>query len=63
MPVYEYEGNICNERFQAFLLQGEDDRAMSCPKCNEKNVKKVSSLCSADSDQPPSSGCKTSGST
>ena len=63
MPIYEYECKNCGERFQVFLLAGEDDGKMACPRCGARDVQKVISLFSVGSEPSSSFGCKPSGST
>lgn len=50
MPIYEYECKNCGERFQAFLLPGEDEAKMACPRCSARDVKKVISLFSVGAE-------------
>jgi putative FmdB family regulatory protein len=40
MPVYEYECEKCGSSFERIVFQG-DKEEISCPECNETNVKKL----------------------
>jgi putative FmdB family regulatory protein len=46
MPIYEYECKSCGERLQVFLLAGEDDGKMACPRCGTGCQKVISFLAS-----------------
>jgi len=68
MPIYEYECEKCNRRFE-HLLKGSRDSPSVCPHCGAKKVKKVFSSFSvatggmkdhstpADCASCPSTGC------
>jgi putative FmdB family regulatory protein len=40
MPVYEYECLDCSKRFDKLIMDKEDERELSCPKCNSANVER-----------------------
>ncbi len=47
MPIYEYECQICKERFEVLQKINEDNSQLLCPKCNAEKPKKVLSLFSS----------------
>ena len=42
MPIYEYDCNSCNKKFEALILKSEQP---VCPLCNSSDVKKLMSMC------------------
>ena len=42
MPIYEYFCESCKSQFEKLVF---GDEAPQCPRCNEKNVKRVMSAC------------------
>ncbi|MBI4825333.1 MAG: zinc ribbon domain-containing protein [Nitrospirae bacterium] len=56
MPIYEYRCNECGEEFEK-LVMGKD-AAISCPKCDSKDVtKKLSVFGLSGSEKQAPSGC------
>jgi putative FmdB family regulatory protein len=66
MPIYEYKCAKCNEEFETIVLG--NDAAVTCPRCNGEDVKRLMSACgfkSSGSFTPSSgsSGCSGCSST
>ena len=40
MPIYAYECKGCGERFQVFILPGEDDGKMARSRCCARDAQK-----------------------
>lgn len=40
MPMYEFECNACNHRFEE-LVSSSSKTVEECPKCHEKEVRKL----------------------
>lgn len=47
MPLYEYECEICKERFVVLVRGPEDKKNVVCPKCASHSIKKLFSSFSA----------------
>ncbi len=45
MPIYEYQCQNCDKNFER-LVFGGDENSISCPQCDETNVKKKMSATS-----------------
>lgn len=41
MPIYEYECPQCGEQFQCLVMKASDEKALRCPACSGKNLKKL----------------------
>ncbi|MDA8077586.1 MAG: zinc ribbon domain-containing protein [Nitrospiraceae bacterium] len=58
MPIYEYICNACNEEFEKLVF---GNKAVDCPKCSSKDVKKKLSVFGMSGVEKPfagsSSGC------
>ena len=50
MPLYEYQCNDCNSRFDAFRSIQDANAPIRCKKCLSLNTRKALSLFSASSD-------------
>lgn len=62
MPLYEYQCEQCQHRFEVFQHLGQGADGMRCPKCGSENVKRVwSTFASAKSSFITSSGSSSSG--
>jgi len=57
MPVYEYQCNVCGERFELFLRSSAQHNAPTCPKCGSPKVQKAISIFGVGG---PSKGGKSS---
>ena len=44
MPIYEYQCQTCNERFDKFLRSISAEVEVVCPSCGSKQVRKAFSL-------------------
>jgi len=44
MPIYEYQCEECDERFEVFVRSSAQQAAPTCPKCGSGKVKKAISL-------------------
>ncbi|MBW2569283.1 MAG: zinc ribbon domain-containing protein [Deltaproteobacteria bacterium] len=57
MPIYEYKCEKCNHSFEK-LVFSSDKKVVICPKCNNKDVKRLlSSTCFINS--AGNGGCST----
>ena len=58
MPIYEYSCNICGQIFEKIAKSSENEKDIDCPKCGEKDVKRVMSITGmlGSSCAKPSSG-------
>ncbi len=45
MPIYEYKCNKCKKEFEKLVFAG-DDKDISCPECNSREVAKKMSATS-----------------
>ncbi|MDY6845419.1 MAG: zinc ribbon domain-containing protein [Thermodesulfobacteriota bacterium] len=63
MPIYEYECQKCNERFEILQKLSEDKNVVECPQCHTYNTQRVLSLFSSSTHKITGSGCVTSTST
>jgi putative FmdB family regulatory protein len=62
MPIYEYNCEKCNHRFDALQKMGEDGKELKCPKCGAHNPAKVfSTFASGDNSSKSSSSCSSTG--
>lgn len=43
MPIYEYRCGTCRVEFQKLILKIDEEKALFCPKCKTKNIKKIMS--------------------
>jgi putative FmdB family regulatory protein len=41
MPIYEYECQKCGKKFEYFHWSGEDEKLLKCPRCSDKNPRKL----------------------
>ena len=63
MPIYEYECQQCEEKFEMLHLSSEDEKNVCCPKCQAAEVVRVLSLFSSGAGQSGDVSCGPSGST
>ena len=65
MPIYEFFCNKCKGIFESLVLRQDDAKNMQCPKCGDKNVKKMASSfscgCKNNSISSSSSLCQGNG--
>ncbi len=45
MPIYEYQCRNCDKNFERLVFPG-DENSISCPECDETNVRKKMSASS-----------------
>ena len=41
MPIYEYQCRKCDERFESFRAISDSDDNVECPKCGEKDSRRI----------------------
>ncbi len=41
MPIYEYECERCNSRFQGIVLKKEEENDLACPKCESLKKRRL----------------------
>ncbi|MEW6033159.1 MAG: FmdB family zinc ribbon protein [Bacillota bacterium] len=46
MPIREFQCR-CGHRFETLVLPGEDESALTCPKCGGMSLERRMSVCSA----------------
>lgn len=53
MPIYEYECRSCGEKFEARRNISDNDIELKCPKCGQKQTRRVFSTfsCATSSSQ------------
>ena len=57
MPIYEYQCNECNSKYEVLVrTSSDDDEKVSCPKCNSTKNKKLFSTFSASVSSSGPSG-------
>ncbi len=44
MPIYEFQCNKCDHRFEEFFRGTTEKKKLKCPECLSKEIHKVSSL-------------------
>jgi putative FmdB family regulatory protein len=60
MPIYEYQCEKCDHCFE-ILVFGSDDDPVTCPQCNEQQVKRLlSSTCFINASASSSCTANTS---
>ncbi|HPA15970.1 MAG TPA: zinc ribbon domain-containing protein [Desulfobacterales bacterium] len=47
MPIYEYQCESCQHRFEKLVFSEKDEKEISCPKCNSKQIKRIMSASAA----------------
>jgi putative FmdB family regulatory protein len=58
MPIYEYQCNECNSKYEVLVrTSSDDDEKVSCPKCNSTKNKKLFSTFSASVSSSGDYGC------
>lgn len=63
MPLYEYQCEQCQHRFEVFQRLGQGANGIQCPKCGSETVKRVlSTFASATGGSSGSSGSYSSAS-
>lgn len=45
MPIFEYQCEKCEHRFEKLVFKGEEDH-ITCPECNHSHVRKLMSAAS-----------------
>ena len=60
MPIYEYECQICGEKFEMFRSISGSDKEIKCPKCGAENPRRVFSTFATGAS---GGACAPSGST
>lgn len=64
MPIFEYQCQACEHRFEQLVKGGTGSKAVTCPECGKKEAKKQLSSFAAHSKAAcgePSSACDISG--
>jgi len=41
MPIYEYRCRKCGEKFESFRAISDSDDNVECPKCGEKDARRI----------------------
>ncbi len=44
MPIREYRCQKCGHKFETLVLPGEDEKAIACPACQAKDIKRCMSV-------------------
>ena len=60
MPIYEFECNKCEEKFEKLVGINESGSGVRCPKCDASNPRKLLSLFSSSASSK--TACASSGS-
>jgi putative regulatory protein, FmdB family len=57
MPVFEYQCNDCNKKYEVYHKSVNKTEEVNCPVCNSGNSKKLLSSFSASVSQSHSESC------
>ncbi|RLD97723.1 MAG: zinc ribbon domain-containing protein [Aquificota bacterium] len=60
MPLYEFQCKACGHRFVQLVLPLSQHEEVKCPKCGNKELKRLFSSFSSSGTKPPG-GCAPSG--
>jgi len=41
MPIYEYQCRFCHKNFQSIIMNKEEEKELSCPKCRSRDLKRL----------------------
>jgi len=41
MPIYEYECQVCGEKFEAQRKIADNDSELKCPRCGKKQPRRI----------------------
>ncbi len=62
MPIYEYQCQVCHNKFEVLQKLGEDVESLRCPKCGADELIKVFSIFSGGKSSHKSSpACSNKG--
>lgn len=60
MPIYEYECQSCDEKFELRRSINDSDTELKCPKCGERNPRRIFSMFSTGSSGSSGGSCAPS---
>jgi putative FmdB family regulatory protein len=62
MPIYEYECEKCNEKFEVLHFSHESEEDLECPACQGRRLKRVQSPFNSTSiETTQAGGCRPAG--
>jgi putative FmdB family regulatory protein len=41
MPIYEYQCQCCEKKFQSLIMKKEEEKELSCPECGSRDLKRL----------------------